>query len=229
MDFLTDFAKFESNTNGDNRDFDFSTIKGFVLGTILSNLRNKRQLPKRLFSALQELKRNNDILITKADKGNKVVIMDENTYMDKMNLLLNDESTYKKLTSDPLKRWQTSYNGKLKSLLQKDFPVLYKKFKAYLPKQSNMYGLPKIHKDGIPMRPITSTRNSVTYNLSKWIAKLLSPCLGTISPAHLKDTNSFVNKIRNVNLKNKKVVGFAVVIIYQSTCTRMSSIPEKQN
>ncbi|KAG8236898.1 hypothetical protein J437_LFUL018742 [Ladona fulva] len=41
-----------------------------------------------------------------------------------------------------------------------------------------LYGLLKIHKDGVPLRPIVSTTNSPTYNLAKYLASLLSPLVG---------------------------------------------------
>ena len=131
-----------------------------------------------------------------------------------MDSPLDDENTYKQLTSDPLKRWQQSYNRKLKSLLFRDNPELFKKFQSYLPSLPYMYGLPKIHKDGVPMRPITSTRNSVSYNLASWLAKHLSPALGILSQSHLKDTCDFVNKIRSMNFSNKKLVSFDVESLF---------------
>ncbi|KMQ82275.1 hypothetical protein RF55_23574, partial [Lasius niger] len=47
------------------------------------------------------LKTNDDILVTKADKGQVTVVMNRAEYMEKMNVLLNDQSTYKKLNKDP--------------------------------------------------------------------------------------------------------------------------------
>lgn len=42
---------------------------------------------------------------------------------------------------------------------------------------ASFYGLPKIHKADIPLRPITSCINSPTYNLSKHLVSILSPRL----------------------------------------------------
>ena len=171
-------------------------------------------IPKRLSKAMFDLKKNDEIMIMKADKGGKVVVMDKIDYSEKMDVLLNDENTYKEIRSDPLKKWQQSFNKKIKTLLYRDYPELYKKFQSYLPSHSYMYGLPKLHKAGIPMRPITSTRNSVTYNLASWLAKQLSPALGKISQSHLKDTCDFVEKIKGINLHNKRLVSFDVESLY---------------
>ena len=45
---------------------------------------------KEEFLALQNLRRNKDIVIKKSDKGNPVVIVDKTEYLDKMESLLND-------------------------------------------------------------------------------------------------------------------------------------------
>ena len=38
------------------------------------------------------------------------------------------------------------------------------------------YGLPKVHKDGMPLRPIISSIGSVTYKTAKQLARILNPC-----------------------------------------------------
>ena len=41
-----------------------------------------------------------------------------------------------------------------------------------------IYGLPKIHKEGCPMRPIVCTIDSPSYQLAKFITKILAPLTG---------------------------------------------------
>ena len=59
------------------------------------------------------------------------------------------------------------------------------------------YGLPKIHKTGTPLRPIVSSRDSVTYGVAKVMAKILKPLVGK-SPHHVQSTSDFVNKVREI-------------------------------
>ena len=61
------------------------------------------------------------------------------------------------------------------------------------------YGLPKIHKTGIPLRPMVSSGDSVTYGVAKVIAKVLIPLVGK-SPHHIQSTGDFVSKVRDVTL-----------------------------
>ena len=62
------------------------------------------------------------------------------------------------------------------------------------------YGLPKIHKTGNPLRPIVSSRGSVTYGVAKVISKVLKPLVGK-SPQHIQSTGDFVSKAKGLTLQ----------------------------
>ena len=100
--------------------------------------------PHRLQKALSELKKR-DVFITKSDKTNQFVIMDKTSYDEKLQVLLNDEQTYEKLTSDPLKRKAADFNKSLR-IVPKDHPDLVTRFKCINPGLPYLYGLPKTHK-----------------------------------------------------------------------------------
>lgn len=59
-------------------------------------------------------------MFTKADKGQTTVVMDRNDYFEKMELLLNDSSTYKKLRKDPVKKITNKINSLIKSWKSND-------------------------------------------------------------------------------------------------------------
>ena len=58
-------------------------------------------LPPRLCKALSDLKGNRAHVISKADKGNAVVLMDASHYVDLTWKHLSDQDTYSLLTEDP--------------------------------------------------------------------------------------------------------------------------------
>ena len=213
LDFLTNFSKFEYFNRNTNNPTDFNTLKGYLLNSIYREVKNNYLIPRRFKEAINYLQANDEIIICKADKGGKVVVMDRLTYDNKMNDLLQDSVTYKKLNSNPLKKWQRDFNQQIKSTL-KDYPDLIRKFNAYMPRLPHIYGLPKIHKDNCPLRPIVSTIGSVNYSLSSWIAKLLTPQLNSISNCHLTNTTDFINKIKNVNLSNSTMISFDVISLF---------------
>ena len=59
-----------------------------------------------------------------------------------------------------------------------------------------------------------STSGSVTYKLSKYIATILKQLNGKISSSYLLNTDNFVEKIRNVDLRNKIMVSFDVSSLF---------------
>ena len=61
------------------------------------------------------------------------------------------------------------------------------------------YGLPKIHKLDIPLRPIVSSCGSVTYWVAKELAKILKSLVGK-SPNHIYNTQNFVEQVRHITL-----------------------------
>ena len=125
--------------------------------------------------------KNREIVVTKADKGNKVVIMNKLDYVAKLDDFVGDISTYESINSNPLKSWIELTIVVSKLFLIKEHPNLARRFNSYLPQLPFMYGLPKIHKPNNHLRLIISSVNSVTYSLSKYVASLLKPLLDTIS------------------------------------------------
>ena len=65
---------------------------------------------------LDKLKKNNNIVILKPDKGNAVVILDQSVYIEQMKKLISDVSKFKKLKNDPTMTRQTNTQGLLKNL-----------------------------------------------------------------------------------------------------------------
>ena len=78
------------------------------------------------------------------------------------------------------------------------------------------YGLPKIHKPGIPLRPIISSIGTVTYNTAKELARILKPLVG-LSEHHSQNTFDFVQQIKEVKLKNdESLVSYDVTALFTS-------------
>ena len=61
----------------------------------------KPNLSKGEQKAMEELAKRKDIIITSADKGGAVVIMDVEKYINEANRQLSDKRNYKKLQEDP--------------------------------------------------------------------------------------------------------------------------------
>ena len=67
-----------------------------------------------------------------------------------------------------------------------------------------IYGLPKIHNEGTPLRPIVDSINSVTYQISKNLASILTPLVG--NEFHIKNGQDFVDKLNNVIIDDSEIM-----------------------
>lgn len=113
--------------------------------------------------------------------------------------MLNDETTYCHLKSDPTK-W---HRDDLHNLV--DFGlymrVITKKEKLYLCPSFNwiptIYMVPKIYKDTIvpPARPIVNGIDSVTSRIGQYLDHFMQSSVQN-TKAFLKDTTSFLQKLK---------------------------------
>ncbi|XP_036340372.1 uncharacterized protein LOC118749680 [Rhagoletis pomonella] len=112
-----------------------------------------------------------DIILTDADKGNKTVVMYKEDYTEKMNKLLDDKNTYKIVRNDPTNALQRK-NNTLVDELYKSKIIDYRGKQQLVCTAAiapRLYGLPKIHKPDLPLRPICSSINVPCYGLSKYV------------------------------------------------------------
>ena len=113
---------------------------------------------------LLELADDKSIVISKADKGNAVVIQDTADYKKKINLLLNISGKFALLEENPTRFRETRLQGYLRSLHaeknSKRFPRehrlpddVYKRLQPCGSRAGVLYGLTKIHKADLHYAP----------------------------------------------------------------------------
>ncbi|XP_045492134.1 uncharacterized protein LOC123691667 [Colias croceus] len=163
--------------------------------------------------ALKHLRKNEDIIVLRADKGNATVIMDTSDYNNKMSEILSDENTYKKVDKDPtnkVMKQTTDLINKHKTTLNLDTKYLI----PSCVKPPKMYGLPKIHKTNTPLRPIVSQIDTPTQKLSQHMSRVLAPLRGNTS-AYVKDSYHFVEILKDLNIANNEtMVSFDVQSLF---------------
>ena len=152
--------------------------------------------------ALQRLRNDKDIAILPADKGRVTVVMDKTDYHDKMDALVNDNQTFEELKRDPTPALQRKLNSTLLTLKKTNAigtQRYYYRLRCSVPQPPKLYGLPKLHKPGFPMRPIVSFCGSPTYQLSKYLTTILQP-LTDKSRRKLQSTEDFINATKTVQI-----------------------------
>lgn len=116
-----------------------------------------------------------DIIFTPADKGSVTVAVDKFTYLEKVNGMLGDVSTYLEIKRNSVSNIEKRLNELLRLWVKKEYitDLTYNTIKSSdgcLPKA---YGIPKIHKKDHPFRLIVSSINSPLHCFAEYLHKLI--------------------------------------------------------
>ena len=165
-------------------------------------------LPPRLRAALKSLRDNEKIIISKADKGDAVVIMDVEHYTKLAWEHLSDRDTYCPLSADPTPDIVWSFNKYLQQCLSDRVIDARTLDKLKLPTNTStqsMYFLPKVHKHPLKLRPIVSCTNGPTCKASGYLDNLLQPHMKRVS-SYVQNSTEVVNTLSEMKLPKQTLI-----------------------
>jgi len=154
---------------------------------------------------LKDLKKKQNIVILKPDKGNGVVVLERMTYDNGILKIINDTSKFRPFKEDPTLLREGRLQRFLRKLLKNDHldSCVCDKIYPSGSQPAPIYGLPKMHKarepNAIPpFRPIVSSIGTYNYELGKYLCILLEPHIPSEHCA--LDTFTFVRDINELPL-----------------------------
>ena len=150
--------------------------------------------------ALKELQSDSNIKIMKADKGNCTVVMNTKDYDNKLLALLNDCEVCRVLSKrdKSITSVEKQANNLVWSFVKENkitVPV-YRQLKCDKSVTPKIYDLPKLHKSGIPLRPIVLFIGAPTNQLSKFLVNVSSPLL--MYDFSINNSKHFVQRINEI-------------------------------
>ena len=160
-------------------------------------------------SALHNLATDKSIIIKKADKSNSIVIMDREKYKQEIERQLKNTTYYEQQDSNPEENIKSNILKCMEEISERS--NISDKLDTFPTKirTPQFYVLPKTHKEintslpiGYPGRPIVSACSSPTEHISKYVDSLLQPKMKAL-PSYIKDTTDFINKLKNIRLKQE--------------------------
>lgn len=173
----------------------------------VTNYIKKNENTRDILSEMQQktksfIRGNPDMIITKSDKGNVTVVMNRGEYENRVAEMVSDSDVYKVLDRDPTSKLQTQNNDIVKALKTRGYlnEKTARQLTTYRAIAPRFYGLPKVHKENTPIRPIVSTINSPTSALSKWIANILKVSFKEFNSFSVDDSFVFSEKINEFQL-----------------------------
>ena len=176
--------------------------RAFKTGLLKSKIKHSKtkNLSKNQFTALKSLCENPDIVIKKADKGSAVVVLNTTDYLREGYRQLSDNSFYTQIDNDPTQEVGDKINHTLTKMRQKGL-ISNQNFEHLscdkTLKEGRFYLLPKIHKKGVPGRPICSSVNHPTSKVSKFVDEHIKKYVPE-TKSYIRDTQDFIKKIKSL-------------------------------
>ena len=149
---------------------------------------------------LKKLGSNPDLVIKPFNKESGICLVDKSLYIRKIEEHLTDPSTYKEINSNPTQAIRNDVLSTLSYLYSTHGidDVTRHHLKAPRPARTPLlYGLPKVHKANITLRPIVSACDSPTDQLSNYVTHFIQP-LVEILPSYIQESKHFLQLLESL-------------------------------
>lgn len=214
IDVLIELITNNSNVKKSLRNDMFILLHDFK-----SNLKKvNKYITNSSFTVLKRIKdkiRDRDLILSKADKGNCLVILNKHDYINKVESFLSDNNftvvnvspfnSFIRKTSNMVKHFSSFFeenNAPFNLLLSN-------------PSVPRLYGLPKIHKEGNPIRPVVSFTNTPTSNISSFVYNLIKSLTNFRPKFGVVNSIDLVNKLTSIQLpQHYLIVSFDVTNLF---------------
>jgi len=130
--------------------------------------------------------------------------------------MLVDQETYKHLKTQPTASTTKVVNKFVNNLLKTKQITKETSFRLKTSDTTRppLYGLPKLHKENIPLRPTDSFTDSTTYGLPKELSSLLLKTLVGKSKHQVRNTSDFASSIAHELQTDETMVSFGVASLF---------------
>jgi hypothetical protein len=193
------------------RNFVISTISKIPVEDTRSAYRsltpNARQVQEFLVS--------NDYVVTNTDKNLGLAVSKRTWIIEKCQDLIDDVSNYvhlHPLTAEQILDKQCTDMEQIAVLCERDLPNgsqigNFMRHRITRPKEKHavprFYGIPKIHKEPVKMRPIIPCHSAIQNPAAKYISKKLKPLIKA-APTILHGTKDLAIKLSNLKLDSSR-------------------------
>ena len=143
---------------------------------------------------LKTIQEDKTIIVKKSDKCKGLVLMSKDDYIDKAEKIIGEYEPVKYNPSSTLDKTTSSIMHK--TMDDKFSDTFIDAIKPAESRTAELYGLPKTHKPGIPLRPIVSACGDALDKLS-WVIERIITQLLVFVPAHLKNTYDYLERMNN--------------------------------
>ncbi|XP_049813613.1 uncharacterized protein LOC126260332 [Schistocerca nitens] len=197
-----------------------TTAKYIVANALKNETKFVCNIPQSIdFHTMKSLKlklQHQGIVATKSDKGNSIVLLNKCDYVDKVNDFLNTTG-FQILPKDPTKLFKEDVKYAIISCKS-----IFSEFEVKLltnmnPVPPRMYGLPKLHKQDVPIRPVVSSFTAPSYKLASKLDVLIKSKT-KFKPKHgISNSVDLVITLKGISVSHSdKLVSFDVSSLFSN-------------
>ena len=198
---------------------DSQVISDINIATMKYIKKVKKQKIPRHITMTQKYLKDNKLLAVPFDKGIGICIMKQETYEEKLSKILNLPQFEKyvpkrKDARNPVILEHLRIDKELKDLKKggKIDLAMYNKLHTVGSQPARLYGLAKVHKDVIPVRPVLSMPGTAYHKIADQCTEWLS----VVEECQIQsDTKTICDSLSSVELKeDEEIVSFDVSSLY---------------
>ena len=179
---------------------------------------------RKVINSIKKKMCENNVIVCRADKGNTLVMIDRNVYKQKVEDTLQTCGA----TIDPEFNFK-SHVDEVRKLIN-GIKVVVKKVPAIKsilepnPIPPRLYGMPKLHKPGVPMRPVVSFIGAPSYKLAKFVDRWIKAMVDVTSAYSVPNSVSLCESIRDIPTPppNSVLVSFDVTSLFPKIPTKVT-------
>ena len=171
------------------------TLKEDIVKTYKSHSTVGCNVSEKQQRFLSNVQKNSDVIFKQSDKCKGFVVMDKEEYLRKYHDILDDPVNYEVMGKNPVPKVETETKRIFKSVSKGKLPDdTIKELTLGHTRTPVFYGLPKDHKESVPLRPVISACGGPTEKTSCLLERILKQLLMFV-PTHIWDTKYFLDRL----------------------------------
>jgi hypothetical protein len=182
------------------------------------NRNNKYKTEWNVIRNIKQKVESNNLIVTQADKGKTIVILQKQMYDQYIQDFLN-LNNFVPLPQDPTEH----FHKKIQTVVKQCNNVIHKQKCKYYnvnPEPPNIRALIKLHKDPIVIRPIINWTHAPAYHLASRVAFFLKHTLNLPNTFNVTNTTDLISDLNKIKLnQDSRLCSFDVVNMYTNVPT----------
>jgi hypothetical protein len=181
----------------------------------------QESIEKKIITNLKKKIKEHNLIVTKADKGNTLVIIEQNEYHQKIKDFIT-QNNFTKVPNNHTNKQQKAIKAAINECKITIKQTEKWKYTNMNPIAPRIHGTIKLHKENKPIRPIVDWKNSPGYKLAIHLVKLLKQTIQLPNVFNVHSSETLIHNLKQTNVQTStKICSFDIKNIY-------TNIPQKE-